>query len=154
MNDKTEWINQKKNLAKIFLGLGLIALLGGILLELLKIVQGFDPRIITGLGILLSGIGIANYVRYRSAAKNSAAASREIYEDRDERMVIIRTRAGNRAFWVSISLTYACLMWESISSNGSLPKLTSDGLWYFLSVAVVIPFAVYIASIIFDQKNY
>ena len=69
-------------------------------------------------------------------------------------MVTIRTRAGNRAFWVSIAMTYAILMWESMASNVSLPKLSSDGLWFFLAAAVVVPFAVYIASIVYDQKNY
>ena len=149
-----KWINQKKTLARIFLGTGLVVLTGGILLELLKTKQGFDPRIISGLGILFLGIGIANFVRYRSAAKNPGAASREINAEKDERMVAIRMRAGNRAFWVSIALTYACLMWESLAGNGSLPMLTSDGLWFFLAAAVVLPFVVYIASIVNDQKNY
>jgi len=154
MNNKMEWMNQKKNLARIFLGTGLVVLISGVLLELLKVNQSFDPRTITGAGILFLGIGAANLVRYRSAAKNPAAASRVFNEERDERTVTIRTRAGNRAFWVSIAMTYTVLMWESMSSNGSLPKLSSDGLWFFLAAAVVLPFAVYIASIMYDQKNY
>lgn len=154
MDNKAGWINQKKNLARIFLGTGLVVFISGILLELLKTDRGFEPRIISGLGILFLGIGAANFVRYHSAAKNPAAASREFNEERDERMVTIRTRAGNRAFWVSIAMTYAVLMWESMVSNGSLPKLSSDGLWFFLAAAVVLPFVVYIASIVYDQKNY
>ena len=154
MNNKMEWVTQKKNLARIFLGTGLVVLISGVVLELLKAGLGFDPRIITGLGILLLGIGAANFVRYHAASKNPAAASREFNEERDERMVIIRTRAGNRAFWISIAMTYAILMWESMASNGSLPKLSSDRLWFFLAAAVVLPFVVYIASIVNDQKNY
>jgi hypothetical protein len=154
MDHKKEWINQKKNLATIFLGLGLVGFIKGIILELLKVNQGFDPRIISGLGILFIGIGLSNWIRCRSAVKDSVTTRREINAERDERMVTIRTRAGNRAFWVSILMTYTCLMWESFAGNGSLPKLTSDGLWFFLAAAVIIPFAVYIASILYDQKNY
>lgn len=154
MEEKTNWINQRKNYSRIFLGSGVAAFVGGISLELLKIKWGFDPRVISGLGIFLLGVSLANYVRYRAAVKNPAAARRVFNEEKDERMVLIRMRAGNRAFWVSITLTYTCLMWESMASNGSLPKLSSDGQWFFLAAAVVIPFAVYIISIIRDQNNF
>jgi hypothetical protein len=154
MDNKKEWFNQKKNLAKIFFGLGLVIFIKGIILELLNVNQAFNPRIISGLGILFIGIGLSHWIRYRSAAKDPITAGRVINVERDERMVTIRTRAGNRAFWVSILMTYTCLMWESFAGNGSLPKLTSDRLWFFLAAAVVIPFTVYIASIIYGQKNY
>ena len=36
MNDKKDWMNQKKNFTRIFLGTGLVVLISGVLLEVLK----------------------------------------------------------------------------------------------------------------------
>jgi hypothetical protein len=74
-------------------------------------------------------------------------------EERDERTVLIRTRAGNRAYWVSTALIYLGLMWVSFAANGSLPALTGNTLWFFLAAGVLIPFGVYITSILVDQRN-
>lgn len=66
----------------------------------------------------------------------------------------IRNRAGHRGFWAGLALTYRLLMWESIASNGSLPHLSDDTRWFWLSAAVVIPFLFYIGSIIYDHTHY
>jgi hypothetical protein len=74
-------------------------------------------------------------------------------EEHDERTVLIRARAGNRAYWVSTALVYLGLMWASFASSGSLPVLGGDALWNFLAAAVLIPFAVYVASMMVDQRK-
>ncbi len=66
---------------------------------------------------------------------------------------MIRQRAGTRGFWTSLVMTYTALMWLSFASNGSLPAPSADALWLYLSAAVVIPFLVYIGSIIHNNKN-
>jgi hypothetical protein len=113
----------------------------------------FDYRIITGLGILLLGIGIANLVRYGVALKDVQSARRLTAEEKDEWSMLIRTRAGNKAYWVSASLIYGGLMWESFAANDKLPALTGDPLWFFLAAGVLLPFGVYITSILIDQQR-
>jgi hypothetical protein len=44
-------------------------------------------------------------------------------------------------------------MWASISSNGQLPALSADGLWYALAAAFVVPLVVYLVSIIQASRS-
>ncbi len=62
----------------------------GIFLEIQYTDLPYDPRIITGLGILFAGIGIGNLVRYRAAMKDGQSARRLTIEERDERTVLIK----------------------------------------------------------------
>ncbi len=131
---------------------GVVIFTAGLALQLLFSVP-FNARIISGLGIFIFGLGIAQMMRYRAARGDRKAAARIANEERDERMQLIRGRAGNRAFWVSLAMTYIALMWLSFASSGSLPTPTQDGLWYYLAAAVVVPFMVYVASIVYDQNH-
>jgi hypothetical protein len=110
-------------------------------------------RIITGLGIVTIGVGIAKLVTWRRAMKNEAEARRLEAELSDERTVMIRSLAGNRAYWVSAVIIYAGLLWTSFESSNNLPALGGDALWYFLAAAVVIPAAVYIISMMVDERK-
>ena len=69
------------------------------------------------------------------------------------RTVAVRRLAGSRAFRVSAALTFALLMWVSISANGQLPALSHDGLWYALAAAFVLPVLVYVVSIVQAQRS-
>ncbi len=131
---------------------GVVVFAVGLALQLLFSVP-FNARIISGLGIFIFGLGIAQMVRYRAARSDRKAAARIVNEERDERMQLIRGRAGHRAFWVSLAMTYIALMWLSFASSGSLPAPTPDGLWYYLAAAVVLPFLIYVASIVYDQNH-
>lgn len=113
----------------------------------------FNARIISGLGIFFGAIGLAQILRYRLVQNDRKAATQLVNAERDERSQMIRAKAGSRAFWVSIGLTYAALMWLSFAANGSLPSPTPDGLWFFLAAAVVIPFVVYVIGIMQGEKN-
>ena len=153
MNNRTKWIRSRIRMGWIFLAAGSIVAIVGIFTELQFAYLPYNFRIITGLGILLGGIGVGYLVRYRAALKDEQSAMRLTVEERDERTVLIRTRAGNRAYWVSTALIYLGLMWVSFAANGSLPALTGNTLWFFLAVGVLIPFGVYITSILVDQRN-
>jgi ABC-type uncharacterized transport system permease subunit len=153
MDKHIEWINRQLWLGRILLIIGLIVGVTGILLPRLVSGLPFNPRIITGLGILLLGIGVAYLVRYAAAGRDVQTARRLVSEERDERMQIIRARAGNRAYWVSAVMIYSGLMWVSFAESGSLPPLSTDALWYFLVAAVVLPFVIYTASLMYDQKH-
>lgn len=41
----------------------------------------------------------------------------------------------------------------SFAANGNLPALRGDVLWCFLAAAVLMPFGVYVGSILIDQRN-
>ena len=153
MNNRTKWIRSRIRMGWIFLAAGSIVAIVGIFTELQFAYMPYNFRIITGLGILLGGIGVGYLVRYRAALKDEQSAMRLTVEERDERTVLIRTRAGNRAYWVSTALIYLGLMWVSFAANGSLPALTGNTLWFFLAAGVLIPFGVYITSILVDQRN-
>lgn len=154
MDSRTNWIMSKIRLGWILLAVGVMISLVGILFEMVYSHLVYNYRIITGLGILFIGIGIGYLVRYRSALKDEQSARRMKIEERDERTVMLRARAGNRAYWVSAALIYIGLMWASFAANGDLPELAGNTLWFFLAGCVLIPFGVYIASLLVDQRSF
>jgi len=153
MSNHIQWINRKVRLGWVVLIVGLIVAITGILLPRLVGDLPFNEKIITGFGILLIGIGAAPLIQYAAAKKDPQVARRLAAEQRDERTQSMRARAGNRAYWVSAVLAYGGLMWVSFALNGSLPQMSADSLWYFLAALVVIPFIVYISSLLYDEKN-
>jgi hypothetical protein len=152
MDSRKRWIVAKVRLGWALLLAGVVAgALGAVLMKLYA--HGpYNYGILTGLGILLVAVGIELLVRYRRALSDDRAASRLVATERDERTVLIRSRAGNRAYWVSAVLIYAGLMWASFAANGGLPMLAGDTLWYFLAAAVLLPFFVYVGSMLIDER--
>ena len=152
MNNQSNWISTRVRLGWALLAVGVVLAGMGVWLEFQYLYVENSFRILTGLGILLAGVGIGFLVRYRPALKDSLSARRLNAEEGDERTVLIRARAGNRAYWVSAALIYIGLMWVSFSWGG-LPEMGSNALWYYLAACVLIPFGVYIASILIDERN-
>ena len=153
MNKQSSWIQRKRKIGLVFLICGVALSFLGLALQFWLGTAPFNTRIVTGLGIWLIGIGIAYLIRYWSLSQATPEAKRMINEERDERNRTLRARAGNRAFWISLALAYAGLMWVSFSSNGSLPALSQDALWYYLAGLVIVPFGVYAASLVIEQKR-
>lgn len=153
MNNNAKWIQRQVRLGWVFFAAGLVLAIIGLILQWAFENLPFNARIVTGLGILLLGIAVSYLVRYGAAQRSLQAAKRLVSEDRDERTQMIRARAGSRAYWVSAILTYALLMWVSFASNGSLPMLSADALWYVLAAIVIVPGIVYMISTIYDQQN-
>ena len=153
MDNRTSWIKTRMRTGRIILAAGALVAVVGVFAELQYAYLHYNFRIITGLGILLIGVGIGYLVRYSAALKDEQSARRLTIEEKDERNVLIRARAGNRAFWVSTALIYIGLMWTSFAENGSLPPLIGNTLWIFLAAGVLVPFGVYITSILLDQRN-
>jgi hypothetical protein len=113
----------------------------------------WNLRILGGVGMVIGAVGAAMVIRYRPAISDVEAARRLIVEERDERGVRIRQRAGQRAYWVSALLVYVGLIWSSFGANGELPALEGDGLWNFLAVATLVPAFVYIGSVVLDEHR-
>jgi ABC-type uncharacterized transport system permease subunit len=153
MNDQVKWIESKIRMGWLLVIGGVVLAAVGLLLRWLVRDLPFNERIITALGILLLALGFAQLIKYRAARRDPETARRVTAEERDERMVMIRSRAGHRAFWVSLALTYAVLMWLSFSDSGSLPVLSQDALWYVMAAVVLVPMGVYIGSIMRDNAR-
>ncbi len=153
MNDNQKWIGQKVKFGWLLLGLGVVAFVAGLLLSFISGNPNFWFRFISAAGILMIALGIAQLIKYRAASRDRIAAQRVVNQERDERMINIRTRAGNRAFWLSILMTYAALMWLSFAGNGSLPAVSMDAMWYYLSAAVVVPLILYVGSVVYDNAH-
>jgi len=133
--------------------LGVVSCATGATLQAMRPSLPFDPRLVTGLGILLVGLGITALLRGGLPNPSSDTARRLGIEELDERNVAIRRLAGSRAFIVSATLTYVLLIWVSFASNGQLPMLSPDALWYALAAAFVVPLAVYLGSLIHSQRS-
>lgn len=145
---------------KLFWGVGLITtglilVAAGLLLPLLVLVDtlSFNPKLIPAAGVVLLGIGIANLVQYASIRLDPQTARQMLIDTRDERSRLIRARAGNRAFWVSIVMTYIVLLWVSLSNSGNIPTLSNDGLTFLLVATVIAPMLVYTVGIFYEQLN-
>jgi hypothetical protein len=148
MDNRMKWVSAKIRTGWIFLAAGVFVAVLGRFIEHQYSYLPYNLRI-----ILLTGIGVGYLVRYWAALKDEQSAKRLTVEERDERTVLIRARAGNRAYWVSTVLIYTGLMWASFAANGGLPDLSGDVLWYFLAAGVLVPFGAYIVSILVDQQN-
>jgi hypothetical protein len=153
MDSRRAWIAGKLQLGRTLLLVGALTMLLGVVAELAYSGSPYNMRIITGLGIMLAGAGIGYLVRYRGAAADADAARRIASEELDERTTLIRARAGNRAYWTSSGFVYLGLMWASFAANGGLPPLAGDVLWWFLAAAFVLPFGVYVASMLVDERT-
>ncbi|NTU75561.1 MAG: hypothetical protein HGA86_05515 [Anaerolineaceae bacterium] len=153
MDKRKKWIMNKIKLGWFFLAAGVLLVAAGIIIGQIYSDLPYNFKIITGVGIFLAAIGINNLVIYRKAIKNEQVALELTMSEQDERTVFIRSRAGNRAYWVSTALVFTGLMWESFAANGDLPALFGTTLWYFLAAAVLVPFGVYAGSMLIDQHR-
>jgi len=152
MNDRRGWIATRVRLGWGSLAVGIAVIIAGVIAEMTITSSPYNLRIITGFGIMVTGVGVGVLVRYRAALRDELSARRLTAEERDERTMLIRMRAGNRAFWTSAALVYAGLMWSSSAANNGLPEPAGDALWYFLATATLVPFAVYIGSMLVDER--
>ncbi len=154
MSERRAWLQTRTRFGWLLLAGGLALLAGSIVAAAANPDVEFNFRIVGGLGIALAGGGVAFLIRYGLALRNEALARQVAVEERDERGVQIRQRAGNRAFWVSILLVFGGLMWTSFAANDQLPALEGDGLWNFLAAAVIVPFLVYAGSLLLDERTF
>ena len=153
MTEHSSWLRTRVRVGWALLVAGAAILAGSLVAAAANPGSDFNFKIVGGLGIVIAGGGVGVLVRYGNALRDREAARRVIIEERDERGVLIRQRAGNRAWWTSVAIVWLGLMWASFAANGQLPKLQDDLLWNFLAVAVVVPFTVYAASIVVDERR-
>ena len=153
MDNHIKHIKKQQKTGYFLVGSGVVVMLVGIILTITISSPAFNLRIITGLGILLVGLGIARMVKYRLTATDPQSTARVVNTERDERLKLLRDRSGHRAYLVSAVMAYALLMWVSFADSGSLPRLSDDALWFALSAVVVLPAVVFMASYLYEDKH-
>jgi peptidoglycan/LPS O-acetylase OafA/YrhL len=153
MTDRTTWLGRRVRAGWLLLACGILVFVGSVVLSLASPDFRWNLRILGGVGMVLGGLGVSLLVRYRPAISNGEVARRLIVEERDERGIQIRQRAGQRAYWASAVLVLIGLVWASFASNGGLPALEGDLLWSCLVVAFVVPMLAYICSVLIDERR-
>ena len=153
MTDRTTWLRTRVRAGWLLVACGIVVFAASLLLARANPDFPWNLRIMGGVGIVTGGLGAGLILRYRPAVSNEEVARRLIVEERDERAVFIRQRAGKRAYWMSALLVYGGLMWTSFASNGDLPTLEGDRLWNYLAVALLVPFFVYVGSVVLDERR-
>jgi len=151
MTDSRKWIANRVRLGWVLLAAG--ALAGYFARWATSAGSPYNLRIVIGISGLMMAGGVGLLMRFHAGLKDEATARRLMTDAHDERTVSIRMRAGNRAFWASTGLVFAGLMWVSYATKGGLPQLDADTLWYFLAAAMIIPFGVYIGSLVMDESR-
>jgi drug/metabolite transporter (DMT)-like permease len=153
MTDRTTWLRIRVRAGWLLLACGILAFAASLVLERANPDFPWNLRILGGIGIAVGATGGGTLLRYRPAMSNDELARRLVVAELDERGVLIRRRAGERAYWASAILVFVGLMWASFASNGDLPALEGDLLWNCLVIALVVPFSVYIGSVIVDESR-
>ena len=147
-----EWAAGQRRIGWTLAGVAAVLVAAGLVLEAGGIALPVDPRVVTGVGILVAGLAVAALVRGGALARSRSETGLGV-EERDERNVAIRRLAGSRAFAVSAALTFCLLMWTSLAANGQAPAATTDALWWGLAVAFVVPVGVYVVSVVESQRT-
>lgn len=153
MHSQAKWARGVLVWGLVSVGLGLAFIVVGLVLRSVPGSPVFIGRLFPAIGILLLGLGAASLLQYAYVRRNPKAGRQMMIEECDERLQLIRARAGQRAFRLSSGLAFTLLIWSSFSSDVGLPALSRDVLWFSLAVVVVAPFLVYIGSIAYWESN-
>jgi hypothetical protein len=153
MNDRVAWLRIRVRAGWVLLGCGILLFAASLALARANPDFPWNLRILGGAGMVVGWLGVGLLVRYRPAISNGEVARRLVVEERDERGIQIRQRAGQRAYWLSAVLVYVGLMWASFASNGDLPALEGDLLWNCLAIAFLVPLFVYFGSVMVDERR-
>ena len=153
MSRDEHWLGRQMAWGVALVGVSLLVFVVGLLLQVLGADQPFDPRLVSGLGVLLLGVGIGRLVQYMTLRRDPGAVRRIRIEAQDERTTLMRMRAGSRAHLVSELLTFALLMWVSFASHGQLSALSKDELWFALAAVVVVPMLVFVGSMVYEARR-
>ena len=143
----------QKEMAKgwVMLVLAIILFLAGVVPPVLGIETFYVPRLAIAFGILVLGWALAILIRYSIARRNAGSMKRAMIEEKDERQLIIRSRAGYDAFFLSIPATsIGLILYSSISRD--LPQ--PDPLWYYMVFMTLLPIVVYIVRVSKYAREY
>lgn len=143
-------LKQKTILYWLLLIVSLNMILAGILIRIFAPQLQLNPYMIISFGLIFTGIAGANLIKLNLLRHDSAHVQEWAVYEKDERVQMIRWRAGNTAFIALMEVLFLSLIILSITSS---PQAGVDLLWYFLAFLVVFPMAVYYWQVLRLQKR-
>ena len=152
MLNQTNWTKNILRWGLVLTGVGLLAAVVGFMLARLVGDNIYISHVLPSVGTVLIGLGIINLAQYTYVRHNPEAGRQMMIGERDERMQLIRARAGQRAFWISNVMAYFLLTWISFADDIGLPQLSKEAIWLSLLVLVILPLIAYMAWIIREQN--
>jgi hypothetical protein len=153
MRNQTNWTKGILMWGLVLVGLGVVVAVVGIILPGLVNGSVLSVGLVPGISIILFVIGIVSLAQYAFIRANPTAGQQMMIQERDERLQLIRARAGHRAYWISSSLAFFVLIWTAFAGDVGLPTLSGNTLWFSMVAVVVVPFIVYVGNIAYEQNN-
>ncbi|GEM_PF-1818439 len=155
MQNKPTNVNRQIILGWLLLGIGGVCFLIGVAffeIPRLNIIPA--TKLVSGLGILIAGLGVGQLVKYAPARVSAQTAKRIMIEDQDERLQTIRLRAGNKAFEITSAVScIGLIVYSSLNVQGESASLY-DGMWYYLVFLFLLSVGVYGISLARYQNKY
>lgn len=151
MHDQANWATSILLRGVVHAGMGLVVTVYVALLGLVSGGLAGPRRLGFAVGILLLGLGTVRLVQYAYIRRHPQAGWRMMVNERDERLQLIRARAGLWAFVISSAMAITLLIWASFGPELDLPALAGDVLWLSLLVLVVVPWLVYVGSVVCER---
>ncbi len=143
-------LKQKTTLYWLLLIVSLNMILAGILIRILAPQLHLNPYRIISIGLIFAAIAGANLIKLNLLRHHPAHVQEWAVYEKDERVQMIRWRAGNTAFIALMEVLFLSLIILSITSS---PQAGVDALWYFLAFLVVFLMAVYYWQVLRLQKR-
>ena len=103
MSNQTSWTKKMLTSGLVLGGLGLVILVAGLLG-----VEWLNPRFLPAMGIFLLALGGASFAQYWFVQRDPKAGLQLRIQEQDERLQLIRARAGSRAYPVSSAMAFLC----------------------------------------------
>jgi hypothetical protein len=153
MRNQTNWNKNTLLWGLVMAVLGTVMVVAGLVLTGAAGGPAFIGRLVLSSGAVLLILGIVSLLQYAYVRRNPKAGRQMMISERDERLQLIRAKAGQRAYQISSALAFAVLMWASFAGDVGLPTLSGNALWFALLAVVVVPALVYIGYIVYEQSN-
>ncbi|MEW6504035.1 MAG: hypothetical protein AB1457_08750 [Chloroflexota bacterium] len=143
-------LKHKTILSWLLLIVSLNMILAGVLIRVLAPQLQLNPYMIISIGLIFAGTASINLIKFKLLRQEPAQMHEWSVYEKDERVQMIRWRAGNTAFITLMVVLFLSLILFSITSS---PQTGVDALWYFLAFLVVFPMAVYCWQVLRLQKR-
>jgi len=152
MHNQAGWLKRIWRSGVVITALGLVMLAAGLITGWMA---NFNPfaKLFAATGLVSIVFGLVSLLQYTYARRDPKVRKQMMVNDQDERIQLIRARAGQRAYWISSSLAFFVLIWSSFAGDVGLPVLSADALWFSLAAVVVVPFIVYLGWIVYEQSH-
>jgi hypothetical protein len=149
MNNTKGDLQRRIRLGGMLMAAGALLLAVSLLLPLLLPGSMINFRWVGGFGILFLGWGGIYFSRHLMARRNPETARRLLAEERDERNVAIRHRAGYYAFlFYFLSSGFALVIYSAMTRGQDV-----NGLWVYMALMTILPPVFYVGYLFWLEKQ-